>query len=272
MTRSPLIPERARASIEGEHGARKLRWLESQLQRAVRIWELEPLAPITTSYRSVIWYVLRRETVHILKMPLETPSVTCQAHVQLGRRGAGPEVLDLIVDPGIMLLDHGRHQSGPANISEAAETLATTPAPEGAEPADAPIAARLESHLERPGRAGAARKALDLLRTLQTSDSPRTLTHGRFDEDHVVRSEQGLRLLGPRGRAGDAQIDLAAWVLRTCREILPAEPAQQRAADLAGQLGWDADRAAAWVQILHAVGVRRTAACQNEAGAARSRP
>lgn len=272
MSPESLIPDASRTLalriLGGEGAAAFLRTASSRLHRAVRLWDLQPLAPATQATCSIVWHVLRRDKVLTLKLPLLRGEATRDAHVALARRGLGAAVLESFDGSGTMLLERVAANGAPLasygedtsrareTISSVIDSLSCIPAPRAAASSEDVLRARLEKDLVIPGRAGRAQESLETLERLASGGSLRSFCHGRLDSGHIADTGGSILLTGPRALAGDPHADLAAWILRASPEMFPLAPAADRAADAAFRLGWDADRAAAWVAVLHAAGVR----------------
>lgn len=278
MHNATLVPDVSKnlalALLGGEGAAEFLRTASARLHRAVRVWGLQPLAPATQATRSIVWHVLRRGEVLTLKLPLVRGEATRDAHIALARRGLGASVLDSFDGSGTMLLERVAANGAPLasygedagrardTISGVLDGLSCIPAPHAAASAEQLLRTKLENDLTVPGRAGRAQEALDMLQRLTDGGSVRSFCHGRLDSSHIVAAGRSVLLTGPRALAGDPHADLSAWVLRASPEMFPLAPAADRAADAAGRLGWDMDRAADWVAVMHAAGVRSRRSCR----------
>jgi hypothetical protein len=269
-----LITGAAKAFADRLLGGRQaphfLQYAEKQMDRAVRIWQLEPLAPITAARRSITWTVLRDGEACTLKLPIVWQEPTRDAHVALGQRGLGLIALESVPGNGLMLLEGAPSLLGRSDVSfgnagtEAHDTicrvldmLSATPAVAGAKDATATIVARLARNVTTtPDQVEATRKAVETIGQLSSAAHTTSFCHGRIDRAHVIASGHDLKLTGPKAAVGDPHIDLAAWILRASPDTAPLPVARERAAAAAETLGWEAARAAAWTDVLHAAGVR----------------
>lgn len=253
----------------GEQKAERfLKLAHSQTRRAMREWDLEPLAPCTADTRNLSWLVQRGHRTLMLTIPVARGRSIMRATVALWRRGLGPEVIDALPESGTMLLEregegvpaHISYADGEAGaqetISRTLDLMSTIPAAAGSEPAERALRARLEAHTAQPGRSAAALHALHLLDRLEQQPHRRSFCHGKLDPRHVKRAGGRVILTGPRALEGDIHAELAAWTLRSSPEALPEGPAARRAAEAAAQLGWEPERAEAWTKVLHTAGVR----------------
>lgn len=271
-----------KASGDSAPSERSIRRLEGHLAKACRIWGLEPLAPVVSASRSVVWMALHEASgsVVVLKLPLLRPSPIASGHHTLSSAGVGPGVLEYDESTGALLLERvlapqssdwlGRSSSSSERraADEAAsrilEPLAEAPAANGSECFTSSVRSTLERRRARPGLAAACERASEILQELESGDSRISggFCHGALSPHSLhsgprgpaARGEPAL-LTGPRGVSGDIHADLAAWMLRTADKLSPVKDACDRGSAAAHSLRWDAGRVCGWIEVLSAAGV-----------------